>query len=1112
MPKISKESLRAMKAFTDKIIAAGNINDGRVSEYFYNVWNNNDFPQNVRESAEYVYNIVKTSNYAAFENLTTASNTIQQMLDNPDYPDNDPDAETNSGIITEIFRSFYEKYNELDYAINQFNSRNNYVELGKRGSELRPLMPMINAYMNIDYYYDLFKLQTDKGNLESRVDKLKNDDKELTMMSGFLKHEKEIDPDVRDYKDIKENLLSEERHVHAAQMVLEEHSSQQERELYAQLQKSSITEQQKAYANMQDVAKDVEKSKKEVEKAEEALETIKKGYQEYQKASQDVGKLINRAAESKREYESARAKHEEMQKKVQKAKDLRFEFGLDTPAEQAIPSDLAAQKYYKAKVAGDKWKEAGRLLEEYNKKYNSAIYKNGITLCLLGEEDVGIQAIKKYYKPGDPLYDQMMEAQKAFQPIKDVIPDPEFLNRLLIESGAKKHEQTGKLLSGYNYDKFLVNLNTALAQEEKKAYADVEKEDSFVYYQQFQYLNQMIHDISNSDKDGKRKDELEILKEQRTGCIEKMGNIRYTQIDDIVILEKEAVKAAEIEEAYKEAEKRYIADRDIAADAVKKLDQIKLDQVKKNDVGIRHLQEAVKNGKLLKNDYDIIVEETFKTKDVNLYYKDMLDKAEDNLTQRRKHYDTVKKMYKDYKSEYDSKGRKYHDYSYASFRDRCVKDAGKLQEAQDNCKRIEGRYDLYKAANRKYQDVQTQREELRRDYKKFEGSKAASDSIYKLIENYRIRFSKCRKREHNPVTEGNSAEYNAIWTALRAFGNSKEEFEQFTDEQVREKLTNLATAADNYRIAKEGQKWHIEYFSTDKRYYRLNYANEIYQFCNLEKDLLGTKGWIIPEETKDFINEQNNLIPQYRKNQLDGVDPNEKVEELVKNNPEFYEDLAPRLIVNEEVPTPQKEFEMYLNSQESKEVVEQQLNQIRQVEQYFRTVMSQMDQYRKEGRFLDEMSEENTRKNLENMNWRSVYCLYAFDEIHSFKPGETMAERMQRIQNLMSMEDYNIDQLREDKPENKKFRSVVEFVSKEDPFGFDKSVEKWRGITNNDIRRTMKDYSIGIAKQKMQVKIDEQENLRTEELAQKKVQKGNEKANEKVNEKVVQSQSGLQKK
>ena len=31
---------------------------------------------------------------------------------------------------------------------------------------------------------------------------------------------------------------------------------------------------------MQDVAKDVEKSKKEVEKAEEALETIKKGYQE----------------------------------------------------------------------------------------------------------------------------------------------------------------------------------------------------------------------------------------------------------------------------------------------------------------------------------------------------------------------------------------------------------------------------------------------------------------------------------------------------------------------------------------------------------------------------------------------------------------------------------------------------------------------------------------------------------------------------------------------------------------------------------------------------------------------------------------------------------------
>ena len=102
MPKISKESLRAMKAFTDKILAAGNINDGRVSEYFYNVWNNMDFPQNVRESAEYVYNIVKTSNYAAFENLTTASNTIQQMLDNPDYPDNDPDAETNSGIITDI--------------------------------------------------------------------------------------------------------------------------------------------------------------------------------------------------------------------------------------------------------------------------------------------------------------------------------------------------------------------------------------------------------------------------------------------------------------------------------------------------------------------------------------------------------------------------------------------------------------------------------------------------------------------------------------------------------------------------------------------------------------------------------------------------------------------------------------------------------------------------------------------------------------------------------------------------------------------------------------------------------------------------------------------------
>ena len=215
MPVISKETLKAMKAFTDKLIEAGDINDGSVSGYFTRVRDDASYPQGVHDAAEEISKIFFNSKYpgqtSLFSELTQAKTFLDQMTADPNYPDGTPDAEEKCGVIMDVFKKYYDVYGDLAFYVNEFNKENNYVELGKRNSELRPLMPKINAYMNIDTFYSLFVLQSKNGNIENKVNNLRKTDRELNKLSGFMKYEKDIDLKAYEYKKLKTDYEDKEK-------------------------------------------------------------------------------------------------------------------------------------------------------------------------------------------------------------------------------------------------------------------------------------------------------------------------------------------------------------------------------------------------------------------------------------------------------------------------------------------------------------------------------------------------------------------------------------------------------------------------------------------------------------------------------------------------------------------------------------------------------------------------------------------------------------------------------------------------------------------------------------------------------------------------------------
>ena len=1058
MPVISKETLKAMKAFTDKLIEAGDINDGSVSGYFTRVRDDASYPQGVHDAAEEISKIFFNSKYpgqtSLFSELTQAKTFLDQMTADPNYPDGTPDAEEKCGVIMDVFKKYYDVYGDLAFYVNEFNKENNYVELGKRNSELRPLMPKINAYMNIDTFYSLFVLQSKNGNIENKVNNLRKTDRELNKLSGFMKYEKDIDLRAYEYKKLKTDYEDKEKFVRIKAISLEESASEEERKNYLDIEASHKTAQQVAVENAAKAKKVWKVDDDKVTEAEAALEKAEADYKKYEIAKANVGNLLNKAAMAKRAYENTVKNYVELESDRMRLKKLRASFNMDDSDQKVVKTEIdkAAEEYYTIQTDLSKWQKGKELFKNVLEKFSDAKYETAWRAYFIGPNTSVGKTYAKYYPKGTVIGDQIAELKASLDEVKAFLPDHDFFKELPGLAGDEK-DQNGEYLGKFNlkilkeqiensFDREINGYKDRLAQN--KSYKNNEIKKGY---------EKQIRDIIETNTNT---DQLPSIKQKLIDHVTKTSQevtVNVSQVDDIIALEAK-IKAQEekgIEKEKLEKEMAFQRESETARKALENLVAIQKEQVKQNDKGIQELVKKVENGDLSQNDYNAIVANTFKTKEISEYHSQMVQKCRDNLANAKKSAEATKKVYIDAVNKVKDEKFKIGAYSYNSYRDKVVSTAGELQQDKNELKKLEGKYMLYTEGEKLYEKVENQRKEVKEDYKNLIGKENVMHNIYNQIETFRRRFSKCRKHVHENPTDGNSNAYNAIWRAMEAFG-TREEFLQLSDAEVKQKLANLATAAKQYKIAKDNQWYHIDYFSTDKRYYRLNYANEIAQFCDLENALIGENGWELSQNDVNFINEQSALIPKY-----------ESAEEKLS-----------------------KRFETYVSKQENNPSIVNQNERLMQVDRAIKKFLADEEKYRTEGNFIDETSDERTRENYNNSIWKTIYYIHAQEELHAYKPGETMEQRMQRIENLTAYEQINMDAIMEDKPENKKYLDVAKYYREKSSYDFEHTVAEWKKVTTSSIRHTMDVHSVEIEKAKRGKALDDRENERLEQVAARK--------------------------
>ena len=1057
MPVISKETLKAMKAFTDKLIEAGDINDGSVRGYFRRIRDDESFPENVRENAREIVSILDSNNYEGatlYQELLHAKELLDQMSADNNFPNGTPDAEEKCKTVMETFKKYYDTYKDLDYYVKEFNRQNNYVELGKRNSALRPLMPKINAFMYIETFYSLFTLQAKNGNIENKIDTLRKDDNELTALSGFMKFEKEIDPRAYEYKKLKTDYEEKNKILLATQKTLESYSSPEMRNNYLERENRHKTAQQLAVEDVAKKKKILDSDDAKVKEAALALEAAEEDYKKYENAKKNVGNLLNRASASKKAYESAMAKYVELEKDRSLLKNARMTFNMD-PSNTKFNTtkvDESAIKYYHAKTAGSKWEIAGKLFEDFAKKYEDPKYQPGLIAFFADPDSPANKTYAKFYPKGTVIGDQIEEVKQALEAIKKAVPDPEFFDRMLELSGDKKNEN-GKFTGLFNMKALYENIKTGMKQEEEKAYKDLVLDNSYRNYEIKKAFERQIREITNTNQGTELLPEIKRSLNEHLQKMDEEGSVNLSQIDDIVALEAK-IKEQElkgIEQAKFEAEKKFQQDSETAREALDNLIKIQKDQIIKNDKGIQLLQKNVEAGNLSIEDYNIIIADTFKTKEVSEYHKEIVRKCEQNLENAKANRDVSKNLYQEAKNDLGNEKFATDQASFYTYRQKAIAKAGELQEDKDELKKLEGKYLLYTDGLKLYENVENQRKDLRNDFESLIGKEDVLINIYRQIEAFQREFTYCRKHVHQDPTEGNSDAYNAIWTAMAAFG-TKDEFMALSDAEVKQRLNALSTAAKNYKIAKDNQWYHIDFFSSDKRYYRLNFANAVSQFCDLENALIGEKGWELSEKNKNFIHAQNELLPKY-----------EEAEEPLN-----------------------KRFEHYVSHMESNESVKNQSNRLKEIEQTMKMILENEENYRKDGKFVVDTSDEQTKENYINSVWKTIYYIHALNELHAAKPGETMEQRMQRAENLLTYEEINIDALKEDKPENKMFRDVGKYYSEMKGLDLESSIKEWKKVSTASIRHTMDVHPVEIEKHKLGKILDERENARLQQLAARK--------------------------
>ena len=254
----------------------------------------------------------------------------------------------------------------------------------------------------------------------------------------------------------------------------------------------------------------------------------------------------------------------------------------------------------------------------------------------------------------------------------------------------------------------------------------------------------------------------------------------------------------------------------------------------------------------------------------------------------------------------------------------------KLDKAGDKVHRMEAivhktRTDMKDSYDRMYSDLNNMPE-------------SNVDSFYQ-IQAFKEDYSKCMRDDYKANPERmNSPEYKAIMTALKGFGETKQDFRALSDQDIIQKMIALKNASTHYAEEKRGQYFHFK--PTPQRKWRLDYADKITEYCKRQLEitprLLQNKG-------------DQTLKPAMKRN----ID-NMKVKDPNKG---FVEDMDQKTRLKEQ----EKVLENVTTNQEMKDKYRRKADELeRKIEDAMVTIENNVSQYMSD---LEKMDDQERKKN-----------------------------------------------------------------------------------------------------------------------------------------------------
>ncbi len=1075
MPRLTKDVLKLMKNFTDEILKQGDIASDDVASYFNDARNNESFSQDAREDAGNIYNTIMDPQYNAHDKLQEASNKIGQLLADPDYPDNAQLADEKTQDILQIFEQFHQKYVDLRYNLDSYIENTEFKELNKSNSRLRPIMDKLNAYAQIDTYYDLINVQAINGNIRNHTRKLREEEKELEELTGFVLFEVRTGERLEDAGDISREYESQERVTNEVLRDLTNLKSKEGRDQYETNRNYYLAEAEKrkntVLAQIEQVVEDCER---DVEIVREQYEDAQSDHKSVAAQEEKIRKLAVECERAKKEYLSQEKKLEEKKKE---RNDLYYEkeaLGLAKHKEtrQYLPSrsgqeaDELNRVYYNAKRFGDNWRKIPGMFENFMKTHQLDVVAQGFFRN--GPDSIYANTIRKNYKEGTPFYNQRKEVEEFLDEVGKLIPVNEFL--------ADIQEKLKDVPNERWQQEFLDAINEESTIRADKAVTDLAENKLYS-----NYLVLMQNRINRGGVDEtKEKEKYDALSKNIDAILEEnpnLNNVNLKLVDKVVEEDKRLADFAIFKRDYEESKDRYERlENELNAEKIK-MEEIKKKSVINNTPDFVNLKRQVKQGKMTEEQYNAVVEEKIKGQDINRMYDDMLKKVETSLTSVENEKKKAEKTLKNEKKENERLLNEARKNSFEAYLNDVGEKAQKYQNEKNKLDIHKRRYHIYEKGLEQLLKVEKQREVLYQEHKTGDTENTVAKGIDKKIRQFMTKFPKSRKSPAENPTDGNSDEYNAIYTTLQSFGDL-DNITKMKPEDLKNKLNDLNRVAAHYEDEKRRQPLHFDIFASRQRTWRLNLAREIQTFCKNEVGLIGEYGWMIPDHDRSYINKQSNLIPQAKRDKFDNYDRNAELlkDRFLQENPDIYEIRRAR---PERIKSDHERFREYTDLGKDNPNIKAEYEKLLQIEKQLKDRLKEIDRVRRNTYNAEIIEREEVKHRFyDELTWETIYIVDALEDLHTLKEGETPKERMQRLEKLADpgYQDEIISRMKDtNQAQYEKQRKVAEFFcSKEKyPINDNKQEDDKRLINVRDIRDKMLGYDSIVYKKSV---LDEMKN------------------------------------